>query len=111
MVLVKYYSTGIKEDIECNLLLGLDNSIIFESEKFNFKIQLNDCIDREEFKKILLKKEKKAILSCNLKKDNKQYKGPRKLLLKEGNLAISMGGIRLELSPEIQEQIAKSLIF
>jgi predicted DNA binding protein len=105
---VKYYTKGVKEDLVCEISLSSENkvnTINVNSDKFLFKIVLKDIVDLEDFLNLLKKKEKKVDLYCNLVKDEKNYKGPRKVVRKKDKVAVSQGGIRLEFEQESQNRI------
>jgi hypothetical protein len=111
-VIVRYYALGIKEDIPCNLSLYSENNsniISFESDKCVLKIVLKDVVDLEEFYNLLTKKERKGVVYCYMKKEDKEYKGLRKIVWKNDALAISQGGIRLEFEKDIQDRILESI--
>ena len=111
-VIVRYYALGIKEDISCNLSLYSENNsnvISFESDKCVLKIVLKDIVDLEEFYNLLTKKEKKAMIYCFMKKEDKEYKGLRKIVWKNDALAVSQGGIRMEFEKDIQDKILESI--
>ncbi len=111
-VIVRYYALGIKEDISCNLSLYSENNsniISFESDKCVLKIVLKDIVDLEEFYNLLTKKEKKAMIYCFMNKEDKEYKGLRKIVWKNDALAVSQGGIRLEFEKDIQCKILESI--
>lgn len=105
---VHCYSVGVKEKTSCEITLKNvtnTNIISFNSDKFLFNILLKDSVDVEDLHNLLNKKEKKIILECNLDKDNKKYKGPRKIVWRNNNIAVSQGGIRLEFDNNIQNKI------
>ena len=109
---VHYYSVGVKEETSCEITLKNElntNIICFNSDKFLFNIILKDSVDVEDLHNLLNKKEKKIILDCNLDKDNKKYKGPRKIVWRNNNIAVSQGGIRLEFDTNIQNKIVNIL--
>ncbi len=103
---ILYYSLGKREEVSCNFTLNSKNNfniLSFESDKFLFNLTLKDLVDLDEFFNFLNKKEKKIELYCYLKKENKYYKGMRKLLWKNNNIAVSQGGARIEFEKEAQD--------
>ena len=105
---IHYYSVGGKEETSCEITLKNENNInliCFNSDKFLFNILLKDSVDIEDLNNLLTKKEKKIILDCSLDKDNKKYKGPKKVVWRNNNIAVSQGGIRLEFDSNIQNKI------
>ena len=109
---IHFYSVGVKEETSCEITLKNEissNIICFNSSKFLFNILLKDSVDVEDLHNLLNKKEKKIILDCVLDKDNKTYKGPRKIVWRNNNIAVSQGGIRLEFDNNIQNKIVNIL--
>lgn len=107
MVPVKYYSAGVKEVIDCNFSLsseGNSSVLNFESDKFCFEIHVKDHVELDDFNKFLAKKLDKLVLFCFLKQ-GKEYKGERKIVWKNNNLCVSLGGIRLEFDESSQKPI------
>jgi len=103
---------GVKEETSCEITLKNENNsnqICFNSSKFLFSILLKDSVDVEEFYNLISKKEKKIVLDCFLEKDAKRYKGPRKVVWRNDNIAVSQGGIRLEFDKNIQIKIVNML--
>jgi hypothetical protein len=111
MVSIQYYSAGIKEVMDCNFSLSFEgNSSIlhFEAEKFCFEIHVKDHVELDDFHNFLAKKEDKIVLYCFLKQ-GKEYKGERKIVWKNNNLCVSLGGIRLEFEKSCQEIIIQAI--
>jgi hypothetical protein len=111
MVSVKYYSAGVKEDIDCELSLssvGNSSTLYLNSDKGSFEIHIKDLVELDDFHKFLTKKDKKIVLYCVLKQ-GKEYKGVRKIVWKNDNICVSVGGIRLELDFSVQELIIKAI--
>jgi RNA binding exosome subunit len=105
MVQVQYYSVGVKEEVECNFSLAAgSNNLVFESDKFEFRMAMKDKVDAEEFINLLEKKQKKAILYCRLK-NAKEYDGKRKVIWRGDNIAVSVGGVRLEFEKDAQDKM------
>jgi hypothetical protein len=97
------YSTGLKEEHSCDFSLGNrgnSNTLVFIDDKFRLEICLKDIVDVEDFNGLLLGKEKKIILHATMKHQNKEYQGLRKVLLKGENLAVSIGGMRVEFGKD-----------
>lgn len=98
-----YFATNQKEEIETEFNFDLlNNSILFKNNLFDLKIYLKKY-KYSEFIKFLNKENKRIILNCNLIKGSKIYSGDRKIIWKNENIALSLGGIRIELEKEIQE--------
>jgi hypothetical protein len=109
---VKYFSTGIKEELVCNLSLapeGNSNRLCFEHDKLTFSIFLKDIVDMECFCNLLDKKDKKITAYCSMDKSDREYKGLRKIVWRQNNLALSQGGVRIEFEQEATEQLKKIL--
>jgi hypothetical protein len=107
MTLIKYYSADAKEIIDCDFSLSSEgNSSIlhFESEKFCFDIHVKDHVELDDFHNFLAKKEDKIVLYCFLKQ-GKEYKGERKIVWKNDDICVSLGGVRLEFDKPAQEPI------
>ena len=100
---LKLISTGLEESLPCDYTLinrGLANNIVFNNEKIHFEICLKDVVDIGDFHDLLVGKEKKIVLHSTLKYKNKEYLGLRKYLSKNGKIAVSLGGYRLEFEEE-----------
>ena len=109
---VHCYSIGVKEETSCEITLKNvtnTNIICFNSDKFLFNILLKDSVDVDDLLNLLNKKEKKIVLDCTLENDNKKYKGPKKVVWRNNNIAVSQGGIRLEFNNNIQNKIVNIL--
>ncbi len=109
---VHYYSVGVKEETSCEITLKNEidyNIICFNSSKFLFNILLKDSVDVEDFYNLLTNNEKKITLDCTLHKDDKKYKGPKRVVWRNDNIAVSQGGIRLEFNEDIQDKIIHML--
>lgn len=81
MVLVKYFTTGVKKEVECFLTLSHDaNSSIlnFESNLFTLGIHLKDIVDTEDFLKVLNDSEKKSCFILYFKKSRKLLQRTKK---------------------------------
>jgi len=112
---IKYFCTGLNQELSCDLTLvahNNSNKLCFNSHHFNFSVVLKDIVDMENFLSLLNKNEKKHVFYCTLKKQDKEYKGMRKILWRKNSLAVSQGGIRLEFGEEtvkILQEIINSL--
>ncbi|MEM3373624.1 MAG: hypothetical protein QXE31_00220 [Candidatus Woesearchaeota archaeon] len=105
-----YFATNTKEEIESDFLFNYSNNTLnFKNSIFSLFIYLKEYIDKESFYNFLNKNNKKIILYCSLKKEDKIYKGYRKILWRNNNIAISLGGIRVEIEEEGQKLIVELL--
>ncbi len=105
---LRYYCTGVKEEVGCSLVLkskGNSNTLIIGSDSFVFYIVLDDSVELDEFLELLERKKEKHMLECVLIRNEKRYKGKRKIVWKADNIAVSLGGIRLEFGREAQETL------
>jgi len=112
---ITLHSTGKKEVVKTDLSLrakGNSKVLNFDSDMFMLELCLKDIVDLEEFLNFLNGKEKKIILHCALSHEDKEYKGLRKVTLRNNNMAVSLGASRLEFEQKAQEKllnIVKSL--
>lgn len=112
---ITVYTAGKQETVSGNMTLNsLENSntFNFDSETIILSICLKDVVDLKDFYELLQGKEKKNILHCTLKTKDKEYKGLRKVLFTNNKLAVSLGGMRLEFSEDVNKEfleIVKSL--
>jgi hypothetical protein len=112
---INFYSTGKKEVVKTDFSLRVKNNskiLNFDSDLFLLELCLKDVVDFEDFFNFLSGKEKKIILHCSLKYDDKDYKGLRKVTMRNNNMAVSLGASRLEFEQKAQEKlinIVKSL--
>ncbi|MBN1502713.1 hypothetical protein JW930_04155 [Candidatus Woesearchaeota archaeon] len=100
---LKQFGAGIQKSIVVSFSLIANMNIIklrFEAPDLILETIFTDTIDVEEMEQLLEKEKKKAIFLCYLKINEKEYRGKRKLLWRGDNLALSIGGIRLETGPE-----------
>jgi hypothetical protein len=97
--IISYYGTDVKKKIESDIRLALsgnEDMILIENQDFSVEIVLSDEVDFDEFSEFLAKMKKKTEIICNLEKADKKYYGKRKFLWKDGKVAFSQGGIRIE---------------
>jgi len=73
------------------------NSICFKTDMFTFNIVLRDVVELREFFDLLSMKDRKNIHFCSLDIDDRNYSGMRKISWRMNCLAVSLGGIRIEL--------------
>jgi hypothetical protein len=112
MVVLKYYSVGVEEEVKCEPSLGMHNNcnkLMFNSTLFEFCILLKDITDLEELSNLLKQNTNKIQLYCTLTKEDKDYKGTRKLVWKNNNIAVSQGGIRLEFDESARNQLLQTI--
>jgi len=105
---ITLHSTGKKEVVKTDFSLrakGNSKMLNFDSELFMFELCIKDVVDMEDFFNFLNGKEKKIILHCALNYQDKEYKGLRKLTMRNNNMAVSLGASRLEFNQSAQEQL------
>ncbi|MFH2021541.1 MAG: hypothetical protein ABIJ34_09080 [archaeon] len=106
------YSAGKEQVWPCDMTFiarNNSNTLTFETSGFALSICLKDVVDLEDFANLLKGKEKKNILHCTLIHNAKEYKGLRKVMLKNGRLAVSLGGVRIELDAQTKKTLEESL--
>ncbi len=107
-VKLKLYSAENQEDMECDITLKSHNNsnvLCFENDKFNLNLVLKDIVDLEDFHNLLQGKEKKTILHCTLRTNGNEYQGLRKVVAKNGNIVVSLGGVRIEFVKETKNKL------
>ena len=105
---ITLHSTGKKEVVKADLSMRAKNNskiLNFDSNLFLLELCLKDVVDLEDFLNFLNGKEKKIILHCALNHKDKEYKGLRKLVMRNNNMAVSLGASRLEFEQEAQEKL------
>ena len=90
-------------EIESTFLLtnnNNSNTLVFQEDNLKLELCLKDVIDLEDFHKLLKNKEKKIIIHSTLMLNKVEYQGLRKVINKGENIAVSLGGRRIEITPE-----------
>lgn len=109
-VKIGVFGSGITLNQECEFSLKSNNNsntLNFSNKEFSLDICLKDVVDLEDFYNLLNKKEKKLILHCTLNYEKKEHQGLRKVLLKKDTITTSLGGLRLEIDKEANENLLK----
>jgi hypothetical protein len=109
---VVIYSIGSQATLACDFSLNTRtnaNLLVFSVGDMSLAICLRDIVDIEELYNLLKNKEKKIILHCTLKYQGKEYQGLRKVIRKNNNIVVSLGGYRLELNGTTKELMAKTI--
>ena len=107
-VKLKLYSAESVEDVECEITLNAHNNsnvLCFENDRLTLNLVLKDIVDLEDFHALLQGKEKKSILHCTLKTNGNEYQGLRKVVAKNSNIVVSLGGVRIEFVKETKDKL------
>jgi hypothetical protein len=111
-VRAEVFALGKREEKLLDLSIKNNNTsniIIFQGDLMYLAILINDFVELESFLGLLEGKEKKIILDCKLLKEASIYEGRRKLTRKDGILAVSLGGMRLEFGVDSIDTLRTSL--
>ncbi len=100
---VQMHGLEINKNVMAEIRLSIKDSlslIVIESGEFYLELIVPDLVEIDELKSFFSGQKKKSIALCHLKRQEKTYRGKRKLLWKDEKVMMSQGGIRLEFDKD-----------